>query len=288
MDPVTAASDVSVFSQLPSELIVKILDIAAASSITTALALCLVSSWARKLARPHLLDTVVLSTNAETNAFQYAVLQAPDCADTRALVRHLWVARDGDLDEALGHLTGLTDLAITAPQLFYATCGDDHRNVPAPEISHGVRLTLLPSPFSGPFLERLFSWEHTNPALLARTTHLSIVLHADNDTSHVAIFWVSNSLEHFPRLTHLAVALPTASSPVNANASTRGDGVCARELPGRRQGVLGVAVREISARVHRRRGWISGKIVGLLVEYAGVGSMRRAGGELAGRNSHRR
>ncbi|KII83413.1 hypothetical protein PLICRDRAFT_452598 [Plicaturopsis crispa FD-325 SS-3] len=215
MEPDSApAQDAATFYSLPSELIVMILEIAAASSTPTALALCLVSSWARKLARPHLLDTVVLATYDQRDAFEHAVLPALDCADTLALVRHLWVAPSEGLDDALGQLTGLTDLAISPSYLSYTTCGkgdrDDPDDTPAPENSRVLRLTLLPSPYTGPHLERLYSWEVWNPALLVRTTHLSFVLHADNVSINVAIFWAWNLLNRFPRLTHLAVALPTA------------------------------------------------------------------------------
>ena len=49
------------FNRLPIELVHHILRMAAASSRRSSLDICLVSSWARRIARPHLFHTIVIT-----------------------------------------------------------------------------------------------------------------------------------------------------------------------------------------------------------------------------------
>ena len=51
------------FHRLPIELVNRILNIAASSSRHSCLDICLVASWARRIARPHLFHTVVITGN---------------------------------------------------------------------------------------------------------------------------------------------------------------------------------------------------------------------------------
>src|ERR1700733_5022513 len=59
-------TSVSIFSLLPNELIQRILEISLFSdySLQTCLSLCLVASWTRRMALPHLFSTIVLTDGA--------------------------------------------------------------------------------------------------------------------------------------------------------------------------------------------------------------------------------
>ncbi|KII83402.1 hypothetical protein PLICRDRAFT_47286 [Plicaturopsis crispa FD-325 SS-3] len=215
MDPVTAAIDVSVFSQLPSELIVKILDIAAASSKHTALALCLVCSWTHKLAHRRLLDTIAVSTLPQTEAFLRA-FQNP-CSDLSA-VRHMWLAHEVREDCMPGRLPNLAHLAITPYSLYYSLWENDSptpphpRPIPSIAAPNGtLRLTLIPSSFTAYALVRILEVVSVSsaPALLNSVTHLSYALFREE--AYIAMMLRSQVLQVlpvFPRLTHLAVAWP--------------------------------------------------------------------------------
>ncbi|KII86982.1 hypothetical protein PLICRDRAFT_43682 [Plicaturopsis crispa FD-325 SS-3] len=197
---------------LPPELISLILDIAAASSRSTALALCLVSSWTRKLARPYLLEAAILSTQRQTKAFGNLVVHAEGAAESRAMVRHMWSSLDFGMELAFGHLPALADVAINASHLFYSAYAEGPCDVPIPS-TRDLRLTLLPAKRTTFSLDRLKALEHTNCALLGRTTHLSYAMFADNMGISEVLLPAVELLPRFPRLTHLAMALPTAPCP---------------------------------------------------------------------------
>lgn len=87
----------SIFAALPSEVILQILEHAAASSTRTALALALVSSWVRAFTEPFLYHTVVLSTARALAAFHSALLtKPPTFAHTN--IRHLGVFAPGPVE----------------------------------------------------------------------------------------------------------------------------------------------------------------------------------------------
>ncbi|KII86176.1 hypothetical protein PLICRDRAFT_43759 [Plicaturopsis crispa FD-325 SS-3] len=191
-----------------------ILDAAAASSKPTALALCLVSSWTRKIAYPRLLEDVVLSTERQMHAFNEALLHAQDSANSCAMVRRLWLPAQHGIELAVGRLTGLVDVAIDPLHLLYSTCGDHHVAGPPDAIpgrtSSGLRLTLLPSVHVADVVLRLRALPHTNPSVLARTTHMSYALHTSDEEIAIVLHFAMDLLPHLPRLTHLAIALPTS------------------------------------------------------------------------------
>ncbi|KII83409.1 hypothetical protein PLICRDRAFT_47293 [Plicaturopsis crispa FD-325 SS-3] len=177
-------------SQLPPELILQILDIAAASSTATALALCRVSSWAKSTAQPRLLHAVALSTDRQLHAFERAILTARYGAPQLAMVRYLWLHADMYYLDLPAHFPHLLELALTPMHLLQAAL---EAPVPAP------RVTLLPLPplHAARPLAELCSLARTDPAVLARVTHLSCAL---LDTMALPL------LPAFPHLTHLAVS----------------------------------------------------------------------------------
>ncbi|KII83416.1 hypothetical protein PLICRDRAFT_180494 [Plicaturopsis crispa FD-325 SS-3] len=165
---------------LPYELILHVFDIAAASSQSTAITLCLVSSWARTVARRRLLHTVALPTERQTDAFLHMLGAQPDPAVDAALVRRLWLlpGRARLVDCMVGHFPNLTDLGITPMGLFYSLWKSDTSRPRLPPPNCDLRLTLIPSPLADWAMHVLTSVQpgSEHPAILASVTHLSFAL----------------------------------------------------------------------------------------------------------------
>ncbi|KAI0342119.1 hypothetical protein BDW22DRAFT_1300349, partial [Trametopsis cervina] len=103
----------SLFADLPSELILNILEHAAAASVATALSLSRVSSWVRSLTEPFLFHTVVLSTSRALASFHAALLAKPP-AFAAAHVKHLGILAPGPvetIDKVLDRCTSVHSLA---------------------------------------------------------------------------------------------------------------------------------------------------------------------------------
>ncbi|KII83415.1 hypothetical protein PLICRDRAFT_180493 [Plicaturopsis crispa FD-325 SS-3] len=219
----------SVLSLLPPELILKILDLAAASSKTSALALCLVSSWTYKLAWPRLLSTVTLAGGLQTREFMLMLLYSCKDGDntaSAALVRHLWLAQEtSDLNPV--YFPAISDLAITPEHIYYAAYWDarDSRSDNShlgyiflddpPQSRTPLRMTLLPtSSDTAYYMKRLArDADLVFPTVLARTTHLSYALFVDEAAVRVVFDWAVPLLPLFTSLTHLAMSLPEAACP---------------------------------------------------------------------------
>ncbi|KII83401.1 hypothetical protein PLICRDRAFT_452075 [Plicaturopsis crispa FD-325 SS-3] len=217
MDHDKAAS----FASLPSELIIQILDIAAASSKRTAFALCLVSSWTCKLARRHLLESIAVSTPRQTRLFLYGLRHAKDRPGNAAMVRRMWLSPPTRDDCMIGLMPHLRDLAITPAAL---CCGiwawDSPATLPAhrPLVPRSCDLRLamvscpnIQSPFAKFYRQATAEQdERARPAILRSVTHLSYALIADEQSARSVIGWSKWHLSGniFPRLTHFAIRLP--------------------------------------------------------------------------------
>ncbi|KII89015.1 hypothetical protein PLICRDRAFT_175259 [Plicaturopsis crispa FD-325 SS-3] len=209
-------------SLLPSELILKILDIAAASSMSTALALCLVSSWTRKIAQPRLLDTVEISTMPQLESFHRTLR---DSGEKFGMVHRLWLSPAVPLDNVgrlVNPLTHLADLAIGPKALYhYLLYSALPLRLSAPQTraprTCDLHLTLIPSERAdAAFIERCTieagRAPDKHPALLRSVTHLSYAfLRGPNNYIARPLFSLVVPLSPlFPRLTHIAIYLPRA------------------------------------------------------------------------------
>ncbi|KII83411.1 hypothetical protein PLICRDRAFT_47297 [Plicaturopsis crispa FD-325 SS-3] len=223
-DFVANRNQTAAYSQLPPELILKIFDIAAASSKSTALALCLVSSWACNLARRRLLDTVTISTKLQMEALLCAV-EGP--RGDLAAVRHLWLAHNERHDCIIARLPNLADLALTPYSLYHSLWETESPTTPPiPSIAapdNALRLTVIPSASDGYALTRLLTGANAAQSKLNRAgrnaTHLSYALFRKD--AYIAMLLrttVLRVLPTFPHLTHLAVAWPGSRTPLPREA----------------------------------------------------------------------
>ncbi|KII91462.1 hypothetical protein PLICRDRAFT_38223 [Plicaturopsis crispa FD-325 SS-3] len=202
----------SVFALLPSELILKILDIAAASSRRTALALCMVSSWTRILVRRRLLETVIITTKCQAKALQFMLLDKEgDCAGNMAAVRYLWSL---PLIDIVAQLPNLAHLAITPATLSHVLWKLTHvESLSLAPRNCDLHLTLISSSIVEYYLDRMTRYsfagrDNERPAILGSVTHLSFAFYT-HDTLIGLIFRASIRFARiFPRLTHMALCLP--------------------------------------------------------------------------------
>lgn len=82
------------FIRLPPELVHYIFNLAAASSIAALiLNICLVSSWARHIALPHLFHTVILRNYVFSSLFEQVLLHHPynSIGSVAPFVKNIWV-----------------------------------------------------------------------------------------------------------------------------------------------------------------------------------------------------
>ncbi|KII83414.1 hypothetical protein PLICRDRAFT_180492 [Plicaturopsis crispa FD-325 SS-3] len=246
--------ETATLSSLPSELIIEIFDIAAASSKRTALALCLVSSWSYKLARRHLLENVALSTPRQARRFLYGLRNAKDCNSNAAIVRRMWLSPATREDCMIGLMPHLRDLAITPVSLCssvwawdsYATLSA-HR--PLAPRSCDLRLTFIScpniqAPFAKFYRQAVAEDESARPAILRSVTHLSYALTSYDRGCRAVIGWSRWHLSDniFPRLTHFALHLPMIPEYVRLESLCT-DALVSRSPP------LQVVVLVITARV---------------------------------------
>jgi hypothetical protein len=113
----TEHSDVTGPSKLPRELIIQIFETAASSSRSTCRALCLVSSWARRLVLPYLFATVSIWSNFAFTSLMEISSRDPSRANffPSDRVRGLWLI--GSAPENIVHVyracENLTHIATT-------------------------------------------------------------------------------------------------------------------------------------------------------------------------------
>ncbi|KII85550.1 hypothetical protein PLICRDRAFT_320446 [Plicaturopsis crispa FD-325 SS-3] len=199
----------STSSELPIELVVRIFHLAAASSSESCLALHLVSSWARDLAAPYLLSTVLLSPK-KVLQFLHFLLSDPQ----QALgIRSLWLA---DLRctkymhfHILPNCSHVEHLAIngkTFDELFSMTlreCGLLDREFPA---DTRWQLTVMNT---FPLMSSLLGASDRNRVIntFSQACHLWVVTHLDIDNlsepGPVTKTRIDLILRFFRNLTHL-------------------------------------------------------------------------------------
>ena len=207
------------FPALPTELVIRILHIAASTSHSSAHSISLVSTWARRVALPYLFSTIVyrsapsyssgMSSGSKASPHQRTL----ESRQWGSLVRSLWIQSSGinnsanecqllrafyNVEHVALYSTTLRSLASTIQQY-----NAERRQriasgstAPPPAFTNLHSITLITNTFryDWHFLLGLTLWD--GPPLLQNITHLRI-----HDMT-VSAFCPHNML---PNLTHLAV-----------------------------------------------------------------------------------
>ncbi|KII83417.1 hypothetical protein PLICRDRAFT_180495 [Plicaturopsis crispa FD-325 SS-3] len=193
---------------LPTELVLRIFDLAASSSKASALALCLVASWVRADALRHLLAAVTIHNDRQLQAFT-DVMSASSQRIDPAAVQHVWLALPSPACALVARLTHLTHLAITVPSLFHTV--HDEQLFGSDGALH---ITVLPTQFDRCWFDltakRAAMPEDERSRVFERLTHL----HTPSATPRL--------VRAFPGLTHLAMPLPVPLPAVGHVGGTCG------------------------------------------------------------------
>ena len=177
--------------RLPIELVNHILHMAASSSRYSSLDICLVASWARRIARPYLFHAVVINDLRASQGFIRHAL-GPPCPGSQltagSLVNGIWTNcywsfQLGDLFDVCGNAT---HLALDGPT-FSWLCTDK------PRVQN--RHLLIMGPGETP---RTLCRREAPKPILDQTTHLriTIIMNRYNTLTH---------LDNFSHLTHFSV-----------------------------------------------------------------------------------
>ncbi|KAJ7484348.1 hypothetical protein FB451DRAFT_1392907 [Mycena latifolia] len=193
------ARDETSLRDLPAELIIKILAMAALSSRTTGLALALTSPWIADVTLPARLAHVSLHTSRHVRSFHGLVCSSPRAAGA---VRTLWIGSSIGREEDLlipAFLTACTDIQALVCRLgpLENLCRSKE---PLPPWLLSVQLTLpefFPRVWPGSRTKLLNRLAGTT-ALLHNLTHLYLPSYQDLSPK-------SFPAQHLPRLAHLAM-----------------------------------------------------------------------------------
>lgn len=195
---------------LPLELIFDIFERAAGSSNAFWLSLCLVSSWARHFALPHLLRTVVLRTKANRRAFQEYISRntvnpSPNFLHATSL-HNLWLPAEPsptftqDIFQVCQNLTSIALSGRTLAQVHRLTLGGSDEKGRNPKIimrDRNLHVTVLNGLWS--FTKTITAGGMMgNSPLLDMVTHLRYVGGVEVS--------IHTRLPVLPHLTHLAIS----------------------------------------------------------------------------------
>lgn len=218
------------FHNLPVELLMRILDIAAASSKNFALSLSLVASWTRPMAIRHLLRTLTFSDEAHTISFYEQISRSSgkprspflSIANATRTLRAFWTdvyATDGEVEllaasythALLSNSPYLNSLAISPSFLVFLLHFQRPLNFPSPSLhapsasKPEVYLALtghstsFPSTRDHTWLATLISCTHPPAAhLFTHITHLTLWTYLPPSLS-------THFATRFTSLTHLAL-----------------------------------------------------------------------------------
>lgn len=186
---------------LPWELVWRIVSIAAAASRHSALQLCLTAQWANHIARPYLLDTVVLKDTQQLYTFSTQLtVEVPRKASRASLVRHAWMGSLLDASEMVTLIylcKGLKHIAVSSrsfPILVVST------TVFTPStqllsLSHDVHLTLFDTITHPAWFAGFLAINRDKESLLSHITHLRLI--------ETGAYRDCMPIKYYPRLSHL-------------------------------------------------------------------------------------
>jgi hypothetical protein len=205
--PTTVLSRPSPFIRLPTELVHYVLQLAAASSRSCSLNVCLVASWARQVALPYLFHTILIDNARTYNKFERYVVDPPYTPVNtnflaRSFVNGLWMqgihrAEILAIFEACDNIAHLALSDADFSTLFYqsvglyALKGLSHR---AMARNQGIHLTLLDTSFC-PWVHGYYGSGPT--PIFDSVTHIRL--------RSIGYYKASIGLDHFSRLSHLSV-----------------------------------------------------------------------------------
>jgi len=199
---------VSPFTRIPPELVHRILNLAAAASRHSSLDICLVASWARRIALPHLFHTIVIKDKESNSQFNTFLLSPPHSPvdftfPIAPFVTNIWMECIHDLDciipvnELCDNVTHLALYPLLFFWLLHITTPQSKEHTTEMKVSdhvfdrsHDLNLTLL-----APMDSRasLFA----GSPLFHRITHICLATIKAYDTQQ--------GFELFSRLSHLSV-----------------------------------------------------------------------------------
>jgi hypothetical protein len=205
------------FPCFPVELVNIIFTLAAESSRHTCLALCLVASWARQIALPHLFCTLVMKDhNVEFDKYLADPPYMPvnTNIDAASLVKNVWMpSEDYDTTELaidiFENCPNITHMGLTIYrfyQLIYSTSPIHisylRRKVlgPAFDNYHDLHITILGA--------TSFAWacrQNWNPNVLLRSPLYDRTTRVRVETVDSYNMPYKHRLHHFSRLSHLSV-----------------------------------------------------------------------------------
>ena len=202
------------FARLPVELVNIIFALAAQSSRHTCLDLCLVASWARQIALPHLFRTLVAKDHGVR--FQKYLADPPyvpvsTTINAASLVKNVWMPLEdnGTTNSVLDvfeNCHNITHMALTIHcfyKLIRATSPVEmprKRVVSGPALDHSrdLHLTMLGT--------TSFNWafrEYWQPIISDRSPLYDRITHIRVETANS--YQTRHKLHHFSRLSHLSV-----------------------------------------------------------------------------------
>lgn len=205
--------ETSPFTRLPAELVHHIVNFAAAASRRTCVNLCLVSSWARDIAIPHLLHTVVITNHQSNTKLRKYLRDSPHKSPgpgfcTASCVRNLWMASVSD--GIISHFDAchnMENLALTDGVFLWLL----HASSPtmlADRFNHSLsprtlardqelHLTLISAGTQWTHRRYISDDVTKRSPLLSKVTRLRLAASAQPPTN--------SDVCHFTNLTHLAV-----------------------------------------------------------------------------------
>ena len=201
----------SLFTRLPAELMHDVFNLAAKLSRHTRLDLCLVASWVRHIALPHLFRTVVVKNSFSNSRFSKFITDPSCIPNFRAasFVNNLWTQHSRDLVlVAIEACDSIRHLALNTAHLRWLVRSTTPGTVAA-SVSNGI---------SPPALARLRDLHLT--VLDAQSLNLASTEHHNDDITRkspifdkitrmrltaINEYEMRESLDHFSRLSHFCV-----------------------------------------------------------------------------------
>lgn len=202
----------SPFTRLPMELVQHIFNLASAASRLSCLRLSLVASWARHIALPHLLHTVVIKDHLANAQFRHnfhGPPYKPASPNFRAppLVRNVWMEAASDrIISFFNACDNIEHLALTDEAslwLIHASSpnvvNQFHHTISRRAMARDQDLHLTIISASGDWTHRVYISDDISrrSPLLAKITHIRL--------ADIASYPLHSDVEHFTRLSHLAL-----------------------------------------------------------------------------------
>jgi hypothetical protein len=184
-----------------------IFNLAAASSRHSSLNICLVSSWARHIALPHLFHTVILRNYAFSSLFEQVLLHHPynSIGSVAPFVKNIWVEPNASYSfdfipiyEACDNLTHLVwDYHVLRGYLCITQTsydGETRLSDRAFNFTHDLHMTFIEKQYS---IRPISTFPERISTLFRRVTHIRVAT--------LGFGYTITNTSYFSRLSHLSV-----------------------------------------------------------------------------------